>query len=220
MSRPVCVIWKQIIQMVNQQFKETLCEDNFVLPKVKSRYHGAPIIKAIPFTKADFAVSHVEAKYLYCTGFHASKGDDESSVGGRVVTTAQLHAAAAQANGTTKTRRFSAGRVASGATSPSGLGTGNDDAESMVSDLTLASNLTESQQGFVRENRRFSFYASKKVEGSEVVNEEMLRLNARKTMSSTYSDSVKESSITDPAVLIGYQVRGSLDTLIGEVSAL
>lgn len=194
----------QIIQIVNQKFKDTLCEDNFVLPKVKSRYHGNPIMKPIPFTKSEFAVSHVDIKYLYCTGFQG-KTDDES-VTGRVVTTAQLQAAAAQANAAGKLRRASSGRFTPGAGGSRPNSPGAEDAESIVSDLTLVSNLTDGQQGYVRDSRRFAFYASKKVEGSDVLTEDMLRLNQRKTMSGAYSESIIESSVADPAVLIGYQV--------------
>lgn len=201
----------QIIQVVNQHFNDTLCEDNFVLPKVKSRYHGPPITRAIPFSKTEFTVAHHDAKYLYCTGFtprDGGEGDDSSSIGGgggRVVTTAQLQAAAVRASAADKMRRRSSGRGVSFGNARASPGN-NEDAESMISDMTLNSILTENQQGFARENRRFSLYSSKKVEGTTVLTEEMLRINARKTMTSIYSDSIIESSITDPAVLLGYQV--------------
>lgn len=77
---------------------------------------------------------------------------------------------------------------------------------SIVSDITVASNLSTSDAVFVRERRRFAFTKSRHVRGETVITDEMLRLNARQTMSIEASSGLKDQSLADPSILIGYQV--------------
>jgi hypothetical protein len=189
--------------VINKHYKETLCEDNFVVPRVKLRYHGPAITKGLDFVRADIAVNYVDASLLTSKG--GAAGDD-GSVASRGVSPQQLAAAAVRANSANKMHRVSSGRVSPGVTAQAGAGIADDD-RSVVSDLTVASNFSQSERGFVREHRRFALTKSRSLKGHMVISDEMLRLNARQTMSKEFSDSLKEQSVADPSVLVGYQVR-------------
>jgi hypothetical protein len=200
--------------VVNQKYRETLCEDNFVVPKVKLRYHGPAISKIIPFQRADATVRFVDASALVCNA--RGVADDASSAGGaspRPVSPGALQAAIIRAQSENKAKRLSQGRM-----SPAGNIGGSGGAEmpeiapeiddsSVVSDITVASNFSQSDAAYVREHRRFALTKSNRVKGDTVITEEMLRLNARLTVSYVSNLGLKEQSLRDPAVLVGYQVR-------------
>jgi hypothetical protein len=203
----------QIIQVVNQKYRETLCEDNFVVPKVKLRYHGPAISKIIPFQRADATVRFVDAAALVCNA--RGVADDASSAGGaspRPVSPGALQAAIIRAQSENKAKRLSLGRLSPGNVGGSG---GSEmpeiapeiDDSSVVSDITVASNFSQSDAAHVREHRRFALTKSNRVKGDTVITEEMLRLNARLTVSYVSNLGLKEQSLRDPAVLVGYQVR-------------
>jgi hypothetical protein len=196
--------------VVNQKYRETLCEDNFIVPKVKLRYHGPAISKIIPFQRADATVRFVDASALVCNA--RGVADDASSAGGaspRPVSPGALQAAIIRAQSENKAKRLSQGRM-----SPAGGSGGAEmpeiapeiDDSSVVSDITVASNFSQSDAAYVREHRRFALTKSNRVKGDTVITEEMLRLNARLTVSYVSNLGLKEQSLRDPAVLVGYQV--------------
>ena len=261
--------------MVNQHFKQSLSEYSFVVPRVRSRYHGSPISAPILFTRGDYEVVYVDASKLTCTplrppGFISnsnsnvnsnagsrnnsnkkSTGGGSSGYGGsRDVSAHGTGGASGGASGAETGGEDDGESLASASMSAAGTATGNGngngtttgnttpaalqsrlsaklnrrsngsnigrssvyidaaaDSESMVSDMTVATNLTSSELQFVRENRRFSLFTSQHVHGEEVVSEEMLRVNARKTMSYERSQALKVDSLEDRHVLVGYQVR-------------
>jgi len=182
--------------VVNQYYKDTLCEDNFSIPKVRMRYHGPPITKSIAFQRSKFSVRYVHSSLLNCNTHKV--GDDDASQSSRGIITSQklqIQAAALHANAAEKMRRISSGQ---------NIDFGEN--QSIISDVTLASNLSASELGFVRERRRFAFSKSRGLSGALVISDEMLRLNARLTMSLERSNGIKEQSILDPSVLVGHQI--------------
>ena len=180
-----------------------------MLPRVRSRYHGPAITRPAEFARADISVHFVPASLLACPSHTLGIADDASSVSSKSISPHKLQTAVLHENAAQKLRRISSGRAPlhSGTRSTSVSPTGaEDDDISIVSDITVASNLSSSEMGFLHKHRRFALSKSNAVRGEVVLGDEALRLNARRTMSLQSSEAIKEQSLSDPAVLVGHQV--------------
>jgi hypothetical protein len=253
---------------VNAHFKETLCTTQFVLPRVRGRFHGLPISSPVVYTKLSGVVVEAVPESAIAivassTRDHLMVGDSGGGVGG-VGGGGESDAEGIAAMGRNRPGSPT-DSVGSGTDNPLpprpnsgtwGIGAGADSAsaaagggginrggftavnisggggskklnmplksfnarrkssrnmmfdnESVMSDATLASNLATEDLKFVRENRRFPLFSSSHVVGEEVLSEEMLRLHARRTLPLNKSEELKEASMKDPKILVGYQVQ-------------
>ena len=203
--------------MLNQRFKIELCDDDFVVPRVKKRYHGPPAYKPIVFTRCDCTVSCVDMSAMVLKGQPSGKkssicsggtgggdGDGSDECKSNLVQGTGINNTAAlpsirgiDISTVGQLKRRASGRTAGG----------DVDNESMVSDITLASHLSTSELKFVREGRRFPFFASKHVDGDLILTDDMLKLNAMTSMSYETNLMLQEKSMKEAKVLVGYQVR-------------
>lgn len=84
----------------------------------------------------------------------------------------------------------------------------NDDNASIVSDITIASHVSEQQRQYVRGSRRFSLFAARHMIEKSSVTSDMFTIKRGKGeyLSKEQNDALKEASLRNPLVLLGYQV--------------
>eukprot|EP01032_Pedospumella_encystans_P015949 gene15949-18216_t len=217
----------KIIQAINIRYKENICADNFVLPKVKSRYHGPAFPKPVCFTKIDCTVVYTDMNLLSCSSFKYNSD-------GETVTSANLqNRDGGSPNSNNKNGATTPSSANKGPSSAPGVkimlkpprasrrmssNTHNytvhtnlphntqDETESNVSDMTQQSNFTDTDMNHIRERRRFSMFSSRRIDGVNSITEEMCRLNAHNSIRWDVSQQLKDSSMTDPSCIVGYQI--------------